>query len=105
MQGDTSLTYKASDMILAVHLDVTYLSEPKAHSIVDGHSFLSSNEKFPHKNDVILNVAKIIWAVMSSTVEAKIGAIFINAKQALAMMATITEMGHPQPPTPIQINS
>ena len=29
-QDDAILTYKASDMILAIHSDASYLSEPKA---------------------------------------------------------------------------
>ena len=29
---DAILTYKASDMVLVVHSDASYLSEPKAHS-------------------------------------------------------------------------
>jgi len=31
-QDDAILTYKASDMILAIHSDASYLSEPKARS-------------------------------------------------------------------------
>ena len=42
---------------------------------------------------------------MSSAAEAKLGAIFINAKQAVAIRATLTEMGHPQLSTPIQMDN
>jgi hypothetical protein len=31
------ITYKASDMILAIHSDTSYLSEPKARSRAGGH--------------------------------------------------------------------
>ena len=34
---DTILTYKKSDMVLAVHSDASYLSEPMAQSRVGGH--------------------------------------------------------------------
>jgi hypothetical protein len=34
---DAILTYKSSDMILAVHSDASYLSEANAHSQVGGH--------------------------------------------------------------------
>jgi hypothetical protein len=38
---------------------------------------------------------------MSSAVEAELGALFINAK----MHQMLTELGQPQPPTPIQTNN
>jgi hypothetical protein len=41
-QEDTILTYHASNMILAAHSNASYLSEPKAHSRVGSHFFLSS---------------------------------------------------------------
>ena len=42
---------------------------------------------------------------MSSAAEAKLGALFINAKTAVSMRRTLKGMGHPQPRTPIQMNN
>eukprot|EP00804_Cyclotella_cryptica_P017380 CCRYP_020243-RA/>CCRYP_020243-RA protein AED:0.44 eAED:0.44 QI:0/-1/0/1/-1/1/1/0/165 len=42
-QDDAVLTYNASDMVLAIHSDASYLSKPGAHSRAGGHFFLSSN--------------------------------------------------------------
>ena len=39
---------------------------------------------------------------MSSAVEAELGALFMNAKQAVVIWAMLAEMGHPQLPMPIQ---
>jgi hypothetical protein len=39
-QDKAVLTYKASHMVLAVHSDTSYLSEPKAHSRTGGHMFM-----------------------------------------------------------------
>jgi len=39
---------------------------------------------------------------MSSTVEAELGALFINAKLAVPMQIMLEELGHSQPPTPTQ---
>jgi hypothetical protein len=39
-QEDTLLSYHASDMVLAVHSNASYVSEPKAQSRVGGHFFL-----------------------------------------------------------------
>ena len=66
-------------MILALHSDASYLSEPKARSRAGGHFFLSENEEDPANNGAVLNTAQIIKAVMSSAAEAELGAMFINA--------------------------
>ena len=42
---------------------------------------------------------------MSSAAEAEVGALFINARKAVPMQATLEEMGHPQPMTPIQTDN
>jgi hypothetical protein len=42
---------------------------------------------------------------MSSTAEAELGVLFINAKTAVSMQGTLEEMGHPQTRTPIQTNN
>ena len=39
---------------------------------------------------------------MSSTAEAELGALFVNSRQTAPAWITAKEMGHPQPPTPIQ---
>ena len=83
-QPDAIITYRASDMILAmIHSDASYLSKPKAHSRVGGHFFMSENDGFPSNNGAVLNVAVLIKNIMSSAAEAELGAMFINAKQAV----------------------
>ena len=42
-QEDAVITYHASDMVLAVHSDVSRLSEPKARSRTGGHFFMPSD--------------------------------------------------------------
>jgi hypothetical protein len=42
---------------------------------------------------------------MSSAAEAELGAIFINAKEAVHMRRILQEMGHSQPRTPIQTDN
>jgi hypothetical protein len=49
--------------------------------------------------------ATIVKAVMSSAAEAELGALFLNAKEALYQCQILTEMGHPQPGTPTQTNN
>ena len=42
---------------------------------------------------------------MSSAAEAELGALFINAKEAVVLKTTAQEMGHAQPPTPVQTDN
>ena len=43
-QEEEILTYKKSDMVLAIHSITSYLSESKARSRVGGHWFMAGNE-------------------------------------------------------------
>ena len=69
-QEEAVITYHASNMVLACHSDASYLSEPGASSRSGGHFFLSSNAAMPSNNGVVLNIAQIIKAVMTSAAEA-----------------------------------
>jgi hypothetical protein len=99
------LTYKKSDMVLAVHSDASYLNEPVAQSHVGGHFFCSSNVDNPLDNGTILNISKILKTVMPSAAEAKLSTLYINAREAIPMRQVLKEMGHKTPPTPIQTNN
>jgi hypothetical protein len=61
--------------------------------------------KFPPNNGAIITISTIIKAVMSSAAEAELGTLFINAKEAVYLRQILTEMGHPQPKTPIQTDN
>lgn len=102
---DAVLTYKKSNMVLAVHSDASYLCEPKARSRAGGHFFMSSDTKMPPNNGAVLTVSQIIKAVMSSAAEAELGALYINAREAVPARRLLKEMGHPQPPTPMQTDN
>eukprot|EP00804_Cyclotella_cryptica_P002423 CCRYP_004114-RA/>CCRYP_004114-RA protein AED:0.45 eAED:0.45 QI:0/0/0/1/0/0/2/0/136 len=78
-QEEAVLTYNASEMILGVHSNASYLSEPNTHSRADGHFFLSNNAVVPPNNGAILNIAHIIKHVMASATEAELGALYITA--------------------------
>jgi hypothetical protein len=44
-------------------------------------------------------------AVVSSAAEAELGALFYNGKEAAWLRTTLINMGHAQPPTPIQTDN
>jgi len=102
---DAIITYRASNMVLVVHSDASYLSEPKARSRAGDHFFLSSNTKVPANNGAVLNITQLIKAVMSSAAEAELGALYINAHETVPQRQVLEEMGHPQPPTPMQTDN
>jgi hypothetical protein len=101
-QEEAVLTYNASDMILAIHSDASYLSEPKAQTCTGGHFFLSSDTTIPANNGAILNIAHIIKHVMSSATKAELAALYIMAWEAVYIRIVLKEMRHTQPPTPLQ---
>ncbi len=94
-QKDTILTYKASNMVLATHINASYLSGPKARSQASGHMFMAEKEEILTNNGALLNILQIIRAVMSSAAEAELGTLFINAEMAVSMQRTLEELGHP----------
>jgi hypothetical protein len=94
--------YQASDMILAIHSNASYLSESKARSRA---GFVSENVEHPINNGAVLMIAQIIKAVISCAAEAELGALYINAQEAVPQRQLLEEMGHKQPPTPIQVDN
>jgi hypothetical protein len=79
-QEDAIVTYRASNMRFVIQSNAFYLSKPKARSRAGGHMFMAGTEDIPINNGAVLNTLQIIRAVMSSTAEAELGALFINAK-------------------------
>jgi hypothetical protein len=104
-QEDAILSYKASNMILAIHSNASYQSEPKAQSKAGGHMFMARDDKILINNGAVINILQITKSVMSSATEAELSALFINAKTALSMRTMLKELGHPQTETPMQTDN
>jgi hypothetical protein len=56
-------------------------------------------------NEAILIISKVLKHVMSSAAEAEIGTVFINAKEGAVLRTTLEELGHKQPPTPMETDN
>jgi hypothetical protein len=56
-------------------------------------------------NGAILIVSKVLKHVMSSADEAEIGTDFIYAKEGAVLKTTLEELGHKQPPTPMETDN
>ena len=106
---DAVLRYRASNMILCVHSDASYLSEAHARSRVGGFFFLDDEEASTSDagkpNGAIHVESKILRNVMSSAAEAEAAGLFHNCQAACGIRTTLEEMGWPQPPTIIMCDN
>ena len=59
----------------------------------------------PTLNGIVYVVCKILRNIMASTEEAELGALFLNCQEAVPIRITLEEMGHSQPPTPVQVDN
>jgi hypothetical protein len=103
---DATIIYHASDMILHIHSDASYLSVSNARSRLRGLFFCG--DKSPQQdtlNGSILNVDSIIKKVIASADESEVGACFHNAQSGAPLRATLAELGHIQPPTPLRTDN
>ena len=105
---NAKVRFHASEMVLHIHSDASYLSEPEAKSRVGGYFFLDGKDnpdplsEPPKINGAIHVESTIMRNVMASAAEAETGGLFVNGQAGQPIINTLTEMGHPQPgPTPI----
>jgi hypothetical protein len=104
---EATLQYHALDMILKIHSNASYNSEPGACSRLREHFYLGSrNSDYDTHQGTILASTAIMQAVLSSASEAEIRALFENIKKAAILHVTLQEMGYLQPATSVQtVNS
>ncbi len=57
---DAILTYHASDIVLAIHSNTSFLSEPESRSCVGEHMFMAGKDNIPFNNSAVLNILQII---------------------------------------------
>ncbi len=102
------IQYCASDMVLNVHSNASYLSALNVQSCAGGYFFLGSTpcDGSPIQiNGAVHITCTILKLVAASTAEAELGALFLHAQEAKVIRLVLEELGHPQPPTPIQIDN
>jgi hypothetical protein len=104
---ETKIRYHASDMILHIQSDASYLSENEANSRAEGFFYMGNTTQNDKKltDGAILIVSKVLKHVISSAAKAEIGAVFINAKAGAVLRTTLEELGHKQPPTPMETDN
>ena len=105
---DAVICFYASDMVLNVHSDASYLTATRGRSRAGGYFFLGSiptNNRPIKLNGNVAVTCAILKLVAASAAEAELGALFLNAQEARILRLTLAEMGHPQPPTPVHVDN
>jgi hypothetical protein len=92
-------------MQLKIHSDASYLSEPKAKSIIGGYFYLGNKTKSHQKtlsNGPLLCHTTVLKHVVSYVAETDFGALFVNAKEGTVTRTKLAEMGHNQDATELK---
>ena len=106
--SDAVIRFRASDMILNVHSDASYLTASRGRSRAGGYFFLGSIPRDGHPIKLNGNVAitcAILKRVAASAAEAELGALFVNVQDAKVIRLILEELGHRQPPIPVHIDN
>ena len=88
---NSTIQYTASDMVLHIHSNASYLSKPRSCSRAGGHYLLGDMHPDMSKppttrpclNGPIHFISCIMSNVMGSAAEAEIGATYINGQEAV----------------------
>jgi hypothetical protein len=106
--ADTKIRFYASNMIMNIHLDASYLSESKARSRACGHCFMGWKpvDGQPIKlNGAFYTNSVLLKFVVASAAEAELGALFHNCQDGIVFCQTLSDMGHPQPKMPVHCDN
>ena len=99
------ILYKASDMKLRIHVDALHLYSSRAHIRVGVNPYLRDNSDGPPNNVSINTIYKIMGNIIGLAAEAKIGYTYTNYQYAFPLITCLINMGNPQPPTKLQIDT
>ena len=105
---NAKICFRALDMVLNIHSDTSYLNASEAWRHIGGHYFLGwiPHDNIPIKlNGTIHVINTILKFVAASAAKAKLGALFVNAKEGHVIRLILQELGHPQSPTQIHCDN
>ena len=93
-------------MIIRCDSDAAYLVASKARSRAAGFIYMGNKDGNKEIiNAPIMVIAKILKMVVASAAEAEVAALYHNAREIVPLRVTATELGHPQPPTPLRTDN
>jgi hypothetical protein len=105
---NAKVRFHASDMVLNIHLDASYLSESGAQSRACGHFFMGwmpKNGKPIKVYGAFYTSSSIMRFVVASAAEAELGALFHNCQTRMIFQQTLKDLGHPQPKMPVHCDN
>ena len=107
---NASIRYTASDMILHIDTDASYLVLPGAKSRIAGYYYLAQHPPLhgtptPTMNGAIHVECRTLKHVVASAAEAETGGLFANSQLALPIRQSLHALGHKQPPTPLKTDN
>jgi len=91
--------YTASDMILHIQSDASYLSRSFARSVAGGCFYIGNIDQPTNINGTVNAISNTIDVVVASAFEAEYAAVFIIAQIAVWLRTILHALGYPQPPT------
>ncbi len=97
---DATIRFRASDMILNIHSNASYLSEANAQSRACAHFFMgwALTDGDPIElNGALFILCTILSFVVASAAKAELGALFLNCKEGIIFLLTLKDLGHLQP--------
>jgi hypothetical protein len=106
--SEAKVRYYASNMVMNIHSDASYLSKIRARSRACGNFYMGWMPKNgePIKiNGAFYVNATILKFVVASAAEAELGALFHNCQDGIIFRQTLANMGHPKPKTPVHCNN
>ena len=99
---NNGIRYYASEMLLQIMSDASYLSRPKARSVCGFDSYLGSPNAI---NGPISCGSWMINCVCASVAEAELAGGFQAAQTATKHRAILSDLGYPQPPTMLRMDN
>ncbi len=106
--SNAAVWYYASNMVMNIHSDASYLSKAKAQSCTCGHFFMGWIPKNgePIKLNGTFHVdSSILHFDVASAAKAELGALFHNCQTGIIFWSILEDLGHPQPQTPVHCNN
>ena len=104
---DSKKRFFASEMILQVHSDASYMNDTRERSTASGHYLLGNNIKYGKPivlNGAIHTLCKIL-GVAASVAESELGSLFLNTQETVKLCIALQELGHTKPPTHIHTDN
>ena len=99
---DAKIIYKASNMILYIHSDVSYLTALETKSRAGGYFYLGRKlgkygvPTLGHVvNTLITILCSVLKNIMASEAEAEVGVLYENTHLVVPLQQTLIELEHP----------